>query len=175
MNRVIEFRGKKRTTVQPKNLDVFNESEEKWVYGSFSNGIDGKGAYIMPYCYTAGLIAISEDVDEDDVIEYGTDLFLGGWIQVIPESVGQFTGLYDNIKFSDISDSEKDSWLKNNAESEWKGNKIFEGDILASGHGKRKISGIIELDSTGSWTKFLPIDNFEIIGNVIDNPELLNK
>jgi len=177
MKRVVEFRGKKRTTLQPKNLDVLNESEKEseWICGSFSNGIDGKGAYIMPYCYTAGLIAISEDEDGEDVIEYGTDLFLGGWIQVIPESVGEFTGLYDNTKFSDLSDSEKESWLKNNAESEWKGNKIFEGDVVNFDYnyiGEKTV----QWELKGKWNiSDYCVTSCEVIGNVIDNPELLNK
>lgn len=188
MKRVVEFRGKKRTTLQPINLDMFNESEKEveWVYGSFSNGIDGKGAYIMPYCYTAGLIAISEDVDEDgeDVIEYGTDVFLGGWIQVIPESVGEFAGLYDNTNFSDLPEREKESWLKNNAESEWKGNKIFEGDIV-NHSGTIKIIEFYEgsfiakqggcAQSEQSLINFAPCRTFEIIGNSFDNQELLDN
>jgi len=99
MSKIIKFRGKKRLSSKPENLDLFaeNEKEDEWVYGMYSTGINGFGAYIMPFCYTSGLIEISEEEDEDGdaVIEYGTEVFLGGWIQVHPETVGQFTNSHD--------------------------------------------------------------------------------
>ena len=53
------------------------------------------------------------------------------WHKVIPETVGQFTGLYDNTKWADMSENEREQWtLKGNMPSEWKGREIFEGDIV---------------------------------------------
>lgn len=86
---------------------------------------------------------------------------------IIPETVGQYTGLTD----------------KN-------GNKIFEGDIvknsccvtLRSGDNEDKwdftIMGVVTFRKGGFWVKGseidFPVDNeYEVIGNVIDDPELL--
>ena len=75
---------------------------------------------------------------------------------VIPETVGQYTGLTD----------------KN-------GKKVFEGDILKNGYGgirvvvfmnTRFILKNINNNQCSSWAY---MDKHEIIGNVHDNPELL--
>lgn len=49
---------------------------------------------------------------------------------VIEETVGQFTGLYDSTKWESLLESDKKEWLKNHVADEWKGRRIFEGDIL---------------------------------------------
>lgn len=85
--------------------------------------------------------------------------------EVIPETIGQFTGLLD----------------KN-------GTKIFEGDIinLSSKYGKIGISNAkvyyeeasFKINkSIGCYSNFLYGWNldYEVIGNVYDNPELINK
>lgn len=80
--------------------------------------------------------------------------------EVIPETVGQYTGLTD----------------KN-------GKKIFEGDILSyieeietRSRGKETLKGIYEVKF--EYCGFSPLDclacnHLEIIGNIHDNPELL--
>ena len=92
--------------------------------------------------------------------------------EVIPETVGQYTGLTD----------------KN-------GKKIFEGDIVKArvtentGYGTKKYESIYEIKYhekycyfylareknnllfDGNWSYF--VSQFEIIGNIHDNPELL--
>lgn len=94
------------------------------------------------------------------------------FVEVIPETVGQFTGLTD----------------KN-------GKRIFEGDIGffkqtdgAKRNGKRIIctGKVVYWNKTASYAveskdeagvkyfDYFPINDFEIIGNVHDNPELLN-
>lgn len=82
--------------------------------------------------------------------------------EVIPESVGQFTGLTD----------------KN-------GNKIFEGNIVKvttgiEGYKSTYHSAIQEVkyNAESGIAVFLPFDNsdmveVEVIGNIYDNPELL--
>ena len=72
--------------------------------------------------------------------------------KVIPETVGQYTGLTD----------------KN-------GKKIFEGDIVAMGTGRayevKYNNGSFYMDGTAILIKY--VDRFEVIGNIHDNPELL--
>lgn len=102
--------------------------------------------------------------------------FIYGKADVIPETVGQFTGLTDKH-----------------------GNKIFEGDIVVTRYQKGDICSIgdVQFDSgvfgaewtavkenkgmVGSWgqphnlRRFDDdiIKNIEVIGNIYDNPELL--
>lgn len=114
----------------------------KWVYGSLS----------MEYFAECGCIMISPTSDT--------------CYKVIPDTVGQFTGLTD----------------KN-------GEKIFEGDILSTENGTFENTGMGHvLFYKGMWTSFygqdlLDRDCFdelhevcgerEVIGNIHDNPELL--
>ena len=88
--------------------------------------------------------------------------------EVIPETIGQFTGLTD----------------KN-------GKKIFEGDIVLTvyDNGVRGSCYVVEMSNErGGWFPFATddgcgccscevcsTDNAEIIGNIHDNPELLER
>lgn len=140
MNRKIKFRGKNKYI--------------GWVFGQLAYGLNGE-TYII------------EEVELDN--SYGleeTILYPVMWHRVDPETVGQFTGLYDNAK-----------------------KEIYEGDIVKVND--EIIAEVIwENDYLGYFlyvNEENSIDSFEngeqplydywgsieVIGNIYDNPELL--
>ena len=79
---------------------------------------------------------------------------IGCWYKVDPSTVGQHTGMKD----------------KN-------GTQIFEGDILSIWNDRNDVvvfeDGAFDLEKTSIPMRFA--NKFEVIGNITDNPELLEK
>jgi hypothetical protein len=134
------------------------------------------------------------------------------WHEVIPESVGQYTGLKDSTKWEQLTEQEQQKWInekKGNSEKNWKGKKIFEGDIVEfedagedgyevkegydfqnrgsvffdNEYGCFSICDLVDLDgyygNEGFYDNCDGVlsgcfwENTKIIGNVIDNKNLL--
>ena len=123
----------------------------EWVYGSLFVGF--KKCYICP----------------EAIAMYNFDgaLCLGGFIEVDPSTVGQYTGLKD----------------KN-------GKRIFEGDILGSRYDKLYPDDVAievvkwfrngwyiqqENNLPDALCEYGVLYYSEVIGNIHDNPELLNE
>lgn len=147
--REILFRGKRVDTGE-------------WAYGDLVH-IENK-SYISYYYESELSTFINDTIEYDGISIVGVAPF----VEVDPFTVGQYTGLND----------------KN-------GNKIFEGDILKIFEGSEdngykicnvySYKGVLCVDyETSEWDfnalAFLDSDNvftFEVIGNIYDNPVLL--
>ena len=110
----------------------------EWAYGSLFVGF--QKFYICPKAIA--------------MYNFDGALCLGGFIEVDPSTVGQYTGLKD----------------KN-------GKKIFEGDILSLRTGRPHVvrfkDGSFILEDSAIPISFAI--KFEIIGNAHDNPELIKE
>ena len=84
----------------------------------------------------------------------------GEWFQVVPKSIGQYTGLKDE-----------------------NGEKIFKGDIVLYRRNNVTSVGVVDFadgafgvrfnDGTSAMFLCFAADYSEVIGNIYDNPELL--
>lgn len=146
MNRTIKFRGKR-------------VKDGKWIYGNLAD-----------YSFTVLRNTINKKVIFSNIVCFATDNF--GFVvndcEVDPATVGQCTGLSDN-----------------------NGKEIYEGDIVVYGsHCKHIVEfkhGMFGYTIMDGWFvgyggnsnfTFNPLDKsneHEIIGNIHDNPELLNE
>lgn len=102
---------------------------------------------------------------------------------VIPETVGQFTGLYDNTQWDELSTKEQQDFLdKQKSKQKWKGKEIYEHDLVQLSEYKQTFKvkfhdGSFILYDTLSDCNAFTLSEFKIKYLkliVIDNPELLD-
>lgn len=150
----------------------------EWIYGDLAH-LWNRFPFIMPNC-TFARRDLGYDLDNEKEVNqmrYSNELALGAFIEVIPDSVGQYTGLMD----------------KN-------GNKLFNGDFTkfhyfyqgfvdyGAVESEKEIIGEIQIlplglylkcqnDDDSSFLNYYEIheESFEIIGNTTDHPDLLKQ
>ena len=125
----------------------------EWVKGCLLTRSDGK-TFIVKEC----------DLESYD--GETTDLLCIDWYEVIPETVGQYTGLKDKNGLEIYEgDIVKDKWKPNSEVlfGEYDNGEVYE-DIQA---------GIGFYLKNDKWIESFCDKNIEVIGNIHDNPELL--
>ena len=130
------------------------------------------------------------------IIPLGVDLSFGTTIENIqvevdPKTVCQYIGMHDNTKWEQLSESEQNRFLQEwnilenrwNTKEDWKGRKIFEGDILSFSQKGQNTSGIVKMEDgcffaiiegQKCWlSEGIKRYKGKIIGNIFDNSELI--
>ena len=131
MSREIKFRGKRK-------------DNGEWVEGYYVKTHDGD----------------LDDKTRHLIHRYQTADFMSNFVEVIPETVGQFTGLLD----------------KN-------GKEIYEGDIIQTKYGHGTYTGVVEWnDVIGAWSwpegedwGMIDAGGSKVIGNKYENSELIEE
>lgn len=115
------------------------------------------GEWIEGYLFDDGMVRsnrsfiggiVIEDYEgtaDDDYCITGTD-----FREVIPNTICEYTGLNDDTKWEQLSESEQERFLlgwdrkesRMNTKEDWNGRKIFEGDIIPD-HFNRSIVGVV--------------------------------
>ncbi len=157
-----------------------------------------KGEMFYNCAIINGTLAIEENPKTSNSIRVDIDGtrqdFYDDWAKYHCKSdaiLMQYTGLKDGTKWENLTKQEKDEWLKNNDKKDWKGKKIYEGDVLKvfgntiAGYNTGYTEAICEVRwkdfcwSCGnkSLYNYTTIDwvKIKVIGNIYQNPELEEK
>ena len=117
-------------------------------------------------------------------LKRGRERFGQGECDVVLE---QFTGLHDSTKWEDLTEDERKQWTADgNLPSEWKGRRIYEGDILevdfdTDGETIGKQKAVIQFSEhyasfmvrpMGDWA-FCEMNEGKVIGNIHENPSMV--
>jgi hypothetical protein len=111
----------------------------------------------------------------------------GAAILIDVRTLTQFTGLYDSTTWEELTEEERREWtIRHNLPSEWKGKKIFEGDIVKitlKDNWERKgvikfsqyyFSWVVSIPNSGGCYQLFDVKNkIKHIGNIFDNPKFL--
>lgn len=123
---------------------------EEWIYGSLV--IDDDKYYIC--------LGISEYIKKDDYEVY--------MIEVDPETVGQYTGLKDK---NEVKIYENDIL----AYKDWEGETIIDGVVKYGVFNCSCCNGVYGWYIDEGDIRMCEDNELEVIGNIYDNPELLDK
>lgn len=133
---------------------------------------DNQWAYGYPY--------ITQDAHYE-LLSYSDKLKLEYFSsEIIPETLGQFTGVYDKTEWSSLSKAEQKKWRKHYNKEDWKGKPIFEGDIVKSGfytyvvyYSNNHAAFLLREPGEEILARHISTHNLKVIGNRFDNPDLL--
>lgn len=104
----------------------------------------------MPFYYHGGQTGIIQRRDEtriySDLDGFSTieNLFCP---KVDPNTVCEWTGLYDGTPWDELSFGEQQKFLLDHNKEEWQGKKIFEGDIVVYNNGSYSGKFLVEFET----------------------------